>query len=183
MENEEFVYDNSWYYPGAGIVKRTVWYFCNAWFINCGWNPTSSLRVFLLRLFGAKIGQKVVIHPNVNIKYPWFLEIEDNAWIGEGVWIDNLAKVHIGKGACISQGALLLCGNHNYQKRNFDLMVKGIDIQARAWIGARCVVCQGVTAKAFSVLCVNSVASHDLEEYGVYQGNPAVRIKERVISD
>ena len=68
---------------------------------------TIPLRIFLLRLFGAKIGKHVVVHPNVNIKYPWFLEIEDYAWIGENVWIDNLAHVHIGKAACLSQGVLL----------------------------------------------------------------------------
>ena len=183
MNDYYFHYDNSWYNPGAGFVKRLCWYFCNAWFINCGWNPTSALRILLLRLFGAKIGKHVVIHPNVNIKYPWFLEIEDYAWIGENVWIDNLAHVHIGKAACLSQGALLLCGNHDYKKRNFDLIVKGIDIQERVWIGARSVVCQGVTAYPYSMLCVNSVATHDLEAYGIYQGNPAVKIKEREIID
>jgi putative colanic acid biosynthesis acetyltransferase WcaF len=119
----------------------------------------------------------------VNIKYPWFLEIEDYAWIGENVWIDNLAHVHIGKAACLSQGALLLCGNHDYKKRNFDLIVKGINIQERAWIGARSVVCQGVIAYPYSMLCVNSVATHDLEAYGIYRGNPAEKIKEREIID
>ena len=183
MNDYDFHYDNSWYNPGAGFIKRFCWYFCNIWFVNCGWNPTSSLRILLLRLFGAKIGKHVVIHPNVNIKYPWLLEIEDYAWIGENVWIDNLAHVHIGKAACLSQGALLLCGNHDYRKRNFDLIVKGIDIQERAWIGARSIVCQGVTASPYSMLCVGSVATHNLEAYGIYQGNPAVKIKKREIVD
>lgn len=181
MKIEEIGYDNSWYDPGAGAVKRLLWYFVNVWFIKCNWMPFRQPRVWLLRLFGAKVGRMVFIKPGVNIKNPWYLEIDDYAWIGENVWIDNLVKVHIGKKAVISQGALLLCGNHNYKKPTFDLMVKEIDIQEGAWIGANCTVCQGVTAHPYSVLCVGSVASKDMEAYGIYRGNPAVKVKERVI--
>lgn len=181
MGNYKYEYDNSWYYPGAGFLKRTLWYYCNSLFMHCYWNPLSCLRVFLLRFFGAKIGKHVVIHPNVNIKYPWFLEVDDYVWIGENVWIDNLAKVHIGIGACVSQGAMLLCGNHNYKKTSFDLIVKDIDIQEGAWIGAKSIVCQGVVASPYSMLCAGSVATHDMDSYSIYQGNPAVKIKERVI--
>ena len=180
MTQNNFEYENSWYYPGAGFLKRTLWYFCNHWFVHCGWNPTSCIRIFFLRLFGAKIGRNVTIHPNVNIKYPWFLEIGDNVWRGEDVWIDNLAKVQVGNNACISQGAMLLCGNHNFKKHSFDLIVKEINIHEGAWIGAKATVCPGVTAHTYSVLCVGSVATHDLESHGIYQGNPAIRIKERV---
>lgn len=137
--------------------------------------------MWLLRLFGAKVGKKVFIKPGVNVKYPWNLVIDDYAWIGENVWIDNLVKVHIGKRACVSQGALLLCGNHNYKKPTFDLMVGEIDIQEGAWVGANCTVCPGVIMKPFSVLCVGSVATKDCGAYGIYQGVPAVKVKEREI--
>jgi len=55
--------------------------------------PFRQFKVFLLRLFGAKIGKRCYMKPGVNIKYPWFLEIGDYAGIGEDVWIDNLAMV------------------------------------------------------------------------------------------
>ena len=109
MKIEEIGYDNRWYNPGAGRVKRLLWYYVNVWFIKCNWMPFRQPRVWLLRLFGAKVGKMVFIKPGVNIKNPWYLEIDDYAWIGEIVWIDNLVKVHIGKKAVISQGALLLC--------------------------------------------------------------------------
>ena len=83
-------YDNSWYDPGAGLVKRTLWFIVNVVFFQCPLNPFSSLKVFLLRLFGAKIGKKVCIKPSVNIKYPWRLFVGSNVWIGESVWIDML---------------------------------------------------------------------------------------------
>ena len=70
-------YDNSWFWIGAGRMKATVWYLVNVCFMNCSWNPSSRLKIRLLRLFGAKIGKGVVIKPGVNIKYPWNLSIGD----------------------------------------------------------------------------------------------------------
>jgi putative colanic acid biosynthesis acetyltransferase WcaF len=173
-------YDNSWYKPG-NPVKRFFWYFTNIVFFINPFLPFSGLKVFLLRLFGAKVGKKVVIKPAVNIKYPWKMEIGNHVWIGEGAWIDNLADVKIKDHACISQGAMLLCGNHNYKKEAFDLIVRGITLEEGAWVGAHSVVCPGIVCKSHSVLAVNSVAVSNLDAYGIYQGNPAVKIKEREI--
>lgn len=174
-------YDNSWYNPGGGALKRLMWYFCNVVVMKNGWIPFPGIKMRLLRAFGARIGKGVVFKPCVNVKYPWNLSIGDYTWIGENVWIDNLVKVRIGSNVCISQGALLLCGNHNYKKKTFDLMVGEITIEDGAWIGAMCTVCPGVTCKSHSVLTVNSVATSDLEAYSVYRGNPAVKINDRVI--
>ena len=174
-------FNNSWYKPGAGFIKRTLWYYTNVLFFLNPWNPFSSLKVFLLRLYGAKIGKGVIIKPSVNIKYPWFLTIGNNVWIGEKVWIDNLAKVETGNNVSISQGAMLLCGNHNYKKSTFDLIVGEIILEDGVWIGAKSIVAPGVTCKSHSILSVNSVASKDLEEYTIYQGNPAVEIRKREI--
>jgi putative colanic acid biosynthesis acetyltransferase WcaF len=136
----------------------------------------------ILRLFGSKVGQGVVIKPGVNIKYPWKLKVGNFVWIGENVWIDNLDFVNIMDNSCISQGAMLLCGNHNYSSTSFDLIINPITIETGVWIGAKCVLCPGVKAGSHSVLSAGSVASKDLDPYSIYKGNPAVKIRERVIS-
>lgn len=174
-------YDNSWFRIGAGRTKAIAWFFVNACFMSCSWNPFSGLRIRLLRLFGARIGKGVVVKPSVNIKYPWNLTVGDYTWIGENVWIDNLAQVTIGSNVCISQGAMLLCGNHNYKKTTFDLMVGEITVEDGAWIGAKCVVCPHVKVGSHSVLTVGSVATKDCSPFGIYQGHPAVKIKDRII--
>jgi len=174
-------YDNSWYYPGKPALVRAIWYFVNALFFINPLNPSSKLKILLLRLFGAKVGKGTTIKPGVNIKYPWLLEIGNHSWIGENVWIDNLDKVGIGDHVCISQGALLLTGNHNYRRATFDLIVKGITLEDGVWIGAKAVVCPGVKCKSHSVLSVGSVAVSDLEPYKIYQGNPAVCKRDRSV--
>lgn len=173
-------YDNSWYRP-CGRIKNILWYYVNLIFFIGKWNPSSSLKRKILKMFGASVGKNVVIKPGVNIKYPWFLTIGDYSWIGEDVWIDNLAEVKIGSNCCISQGAMLLCGNHNFKKSTFDLIVKPIILEDGVWIGARTTVCPGVTAKSHSVLTVGSIISSDMEEYGIYRGNPAELVKYREI--
>lgn len=175
-------YNKGDFKTGRNIFIRLLWYFTNIFCFNNGWFPFSKFKVFLLRLYGAKIGKGVVIKPSVNIKFPWRLKIGNNVWIGENVWIDNLANVEIGDNACVSQGALLLTGNHNYKLSTFDLITKPIIIEQGAWIGAKTVVCPGVVCKSHSVLSVGSVAIGQLDEYSVYSGNPAVFKKKREIN-
>jgi len=174
-------FNNSWFKPGNKL-KVLLWYFVNVLFINNSLFPISKLKVLLLRIFGAKVGDGVFIKPSVNIKYPWNLIVGNNVWIGEGVWIDNLAKVYIKDNVCISQGAMLLCGNHNYKKSSFDLITGEIVLEDGVWIGAQTIVCPGVKCKSHSILTVGSVANKDLEPFGIYKGNPAVKVKTREIS-
>ncbi len=180
-ETDLSTYDNSWYSPQAGSIKRLLWYCINALFFINPLNPVSSVKVVLLRMFGAKVGRGVTIKPTVNIKYPWLLEIGDHVWIGEKVWIDNLTKIYIGNNVCLSQGAMLLTGNHNYKKRTFDLMVGSIILEDGVWVGAQAVVCPGVVCRTHSVLAVGSVAVKNLESYGIYQGNPAQWMRGRSV--
>lgn len=161
------------------MLKRALWYKWSWLFVNSRF-PFSGFKIFLLRLFGAKIGKGCTVKPDVNIKYPWKLVVGNNTWIGEGAWIDNLAQVNIGDNCCISQGALLLTGNHDYSLPTFDLMVREIVLEDGAWVGAKAVVCPGVTLKSHAILSVGSVATTNLEEWGIYQGNPAVKVRDRI---
>jgi putative colanic acid biosynthesis acetyltransferase WcaF len=171
-------YSNDWYQTGGSLLKRMVWYCLSACFLS-SFFPFSGFKIVLLRLFGAKIGKGVVVKPWVNIKYPWNLIVEDHVWIGERVWIDNLALVKIGSNVCISQEAFIFCGNHNYKKTGFDLMAEPVTLEEGVWIGARAIVCPGVTCCSHAVLAAGSMANRNLEAYAVYQGNPALKVKER----
>jgi putative colanic acid biosynthesis acetyltransferase WcaF len=154
---------------------------CSALFFRHSLALINSFKIYLLRSFGAEVGNGVLIKPSVHIKFPWKLRIGNHVWIGEKVWIDNLDQVVIGDHCCISQGAMLLCGNHNYKKTTFDLMTSPITLEDGVWVGARSLVCPGVRCGSHAVLAVQSVATKDLEAYTIYQGNPAAPKKARAI--
>jgi putative colanic acid biosynthesis acetyltransferase WcaF len=166
---------------GAGKIKQFAWYLTNIFFFKNSLNIFSSSKILLLRLFGAKIGEGVLIKPSVNIKYPWKLTIGDHCWIGENVWIDNLSDVSIGRSVTISQGALLLTGSHDHTKETFDFLSSKIVLEDGAWVGAKAIVMGGVTLGTHSILGVAGVANRDLKPFVIYQGNPATPVMERVI--
>ena len=174
-------FDNSWYRPGPRW-KVVVWFLINALFIKSYVPVPVAVKVLLLRWFGATIGTGCVVKPGVNIKYPWLLTVGNQVWIGEQVWIDNLSTVTIGNNVCLSQGAMLLTGNHDYRRTAFDLTTRPIVLEDGVWIGAKAVVCAGVTCGSHAVLAVGSVATRALDSYGIYQGNPAVFVRQRTIS-
>ena len=48
-------------------------------------------------------------------------------------------------------------------------------------MGAGAIVTLGVTFRSHAVLAAGSVATKDLDAYTIYQGNPAVAVRERVM--
>ena len=168
--------------PGASTTKLGAWYLLSMLCFRSGLIPFSNVLVFILKLFGAKIGRDVRIKPFVHIRYPWRFEMGDHSWLAD-CYIDNLAPVRLGKNVCVSQGAMLLTGNHDFTKPAFDLITKPIVLEDGVWIGARSVVCPGVRARSHAVLTVGSIATGDLDPYSIYRGNPAYKIKDRTVGE
>jgi putative colanic acid biosynthesis acetyltransferase WcaF len=166
---------------GASRLKQIAWYFVNTIFFRNPLNILVSSKTALLKLFGARLGRGVNIKPAVNIKFPWKLQVGDHAWIGEGVWIDNLSEVIIGNNVTLSQGCLLLTGSHDHTRETFDFISYPIILEDGVWIGARAVVYGGTTCKTHSILGINSVAERELEPYTIYKGNPAIPVLKRTI--
>ncbi len=173
-------FDNGTFDKEASTLKRALWLYFNALFFKSPYFPFMGFKKWLLILFGAKIGQRFVIKPSVHIKFPWKLEMGNDVWLGEHVWIDNLDYVSIGHDVCMSQDSMLLTGNHDYSIPSFDFRNAPIVLESGVWIGAKAIVCPGVTCKSHSILTVGSVATTDLEPYSIYQGNPAQMIRKRI---
>lgn len=171
-------FDRSGYREGPAW-KQALWLLASHLFFYtaCPW--PSALKVRILRLFGGRVGTGVVIKHHVRIKNAWRLEIGDHSWLGEGTWIENLEDVIIGKNVCISQEAMILTGNHDYSRPDFRFRLGKIRLEDGTWIGARSVVCPGITCGSHSVLTVNSVATRDLEAWHVHSGNPSRPIRAR----
>jgi putative colanic acid biosynthesis acetyltransferase WcaF len=141
--------------------------------------PGSAIRIWLLELFGATIAAGVVLKPCVKIKFPWRLSIGENSWIGEGVWLDNLAQVDIGSDCCLSQGVYVCTGNHDWNSETFDLVTEPVSIRDGSWVGAFARIAPGLTLGENAVVAMGSVIVGDVPADTVFGGNPATLIKAR----
>ncbi len=156
-------------------VKYFSWLFVSNLFFLSNIPYPNTFKAFILRIFGASIGRKSVIKPWVKIKFPWELELGDYVWLGENVWIDNLSKVSIGNHVCISQGALLLTGNHRYDRMDFTLESRPIHIEDGVWVCANSTIVGGVSLKSHSVVGLGCIVTKNLEAYTVLQHNEILK--------
>lgn len=129
-------------------------------------------RRFLLRVFGAKIGKKVILRPSCQITYPWKLEIGDYSWIGDEVVLYSLGKIKIGSNTIISQRSYLCTGSHDHKRKNFPIYVKPIVIHDSCWLAADVFVAPGVEVVEEVVVGARSSVFKSIFEKGVYKGNP-----------
>ncbi len=174
--------DNTLLVRGRSVLVEALWVLVAAPVLASKMITSSALRAALLRLFGAKIGKGVYLKPGLRVKFPWYLSIGDYCWIGEDVWIDNLASVTIESHVCISQGVYFCTGNHDWSATNMRLFSKPIVVKHGGWICARSVLCPGVSVGTCAILSAGSVASRDIPDFEIHAGNPAVFVRMRVIT-
>lgn len=176
-------YNNADFDRGASRLVEALWIITRVLVFDwCPWK-CSGLKCSLLRLFGAQVGHGVEIKPEVKITFPWKLTLGNHVWLGEECWLLNLAPITIADNVCISQRAFLCTGNHDYKSTGFDLMVSPIQIHEGVWIGAGAIVSPGVQIGSHAVLTAGSVATSPMEPFGIYRGNPAEYVKQRVLAE
>ncbi len=170
-------YDNSDFSRGASAGREVLWWVCRSLFFAPWFPVPSSIKVALLRAFGARIGADVVVRSRVNISFPWRLEVGDHVWIGEEVAILTLATVRIGSNVCLSQRAYLCTGSHDFSKTTFDLITQPITIGDGCWIGANAFVGPGVTMGDGSRCLAGAVVVKDVGTGSTVGGVPARPIR------
>ncbi|GAA1701551.1 DapH/DapD/GlmU-related protein [Microcella alkalica] len=128
-----------------------VWAIAELLFVTNPWQASSRLRITVLRLFGASIGQSVVFRPRTRVRFPWKLSIGDRSWIGEGVWFHNQDLIEVGHDVVISQETFLTTGSHAH-RIDMALVTRPIVIGPGAWITSRCVVLGGTDIGTSAVI-------------------------------
>ena len=166
-------------FPLSNRIRRLTWNICWALFYRTSPRPFHSWRSALLRLFGAKLGPHCHFYPRSKIWAPWNLVCADHVAAGDGVEIYNPVTIHLDSHVILSQESYLCGATHDYNDPAFPLIAYPMHLGAYAWVCARASVAPGVNLGEGAVLGLGSVATRDLEPWGVYVGVPAVKIKER----
>ena len=169
-------------YSKRVLVARVLWIF-GAFVFRLVPRPCYAVRSWLLRMYGAKIGQRVHVYPTVRIQFPWNLTIGDFAAIGDHARIYNLGPIQIGSRATISQFSHLCAGSHDYQSPTMALLKLPITVGEDAWVCADAFVGPGVTIGDGAVVGARAVVVKDVPAWTVVAGNPAKEVKKREIQE
>jgi len=142
---------------------------------------SSDVRVRVLRLFGAKIGEGVVMRPRLRVKFPWKLSVGPRSWIGEGVWIHNQANLEIGSDVVVSQDSFLTTGTHAF-RTDMALETQPVVIEDGVWITSRCVVLAGSHIRRSALVLPNTVVRGEVPA-GTLFGTPAGQVVGQRFND
>lgn len=166
-------------YPLSNKLERIVWRV--VWFILARYSPPAMFgwRRFVLRVFGATIGNAARIYPSVKVWLPRHLTVGERALIGPGVRLYNQGQITIGARSVVSQHAHICASSHDVRDTNFMLVERPVHIGSACWIAAEAFVGPGVKIEDGAVLSARSVLFENAEGMGLYRGNPAVRIGTR----
>ena len=170
-------------FRGKTAAYVQLWWLVQAVLVQASPQALYGWRVFWLRLFGATIGEHVLIRPSVKVTYPWKLKIGDYSWIGDEVVLYTLGEIEIGKHTVISQRSYLCTGSHDYRRPTFDIYAEPIRIKDEVWIAGDVFVAPGVTVGVGSVVGLRSTVLHDLPPGMVCYGSPAVGVKPRIAGE
>lgn len=152
---------------------EAMWYLVKCIFFLSPLPWPGKFKKLLLRLFGAKVGEGVVIKPRVNIHFPWKLDLGDHCWLGEEVFILNFEAVKIGAHSCLSQRAFLCAGNHDFRDPAFSYRNSPISLGKGVWVGAQVFVGPGVEIGDETVVTAGAVVTRSLPGNRIFSGNPA----------
>jgi putative colanic acid biosynthesis acetyltransferase WcaF len=139
-----------------------LWYLLKCFFFLSTIPWPSQFKSWLLRLFGAEIGQGVYWKPRVNIHIPWKLKVGDFTWVGEEVCIVNFASVNIGAQCCLSQRSFLCSGNHDYRSPDMSYRHAPVILEDGVWLGAAAFVGPGVIVGTDAVITAVSLMNRSL---------------------
>lgn len=160
-------------------LARLLWQVVYLLLYRTSPRPLHAWRSMLLRIFGAGIGPGCHFYPSGKVWAPWNLVCEDCCTLGDHAEIYNPSLIYLESHCVISQQAYVCGATHDYNDPEFPMISYAMRLGAYSWICARASVAPGVNVGAGAVLGMGSVATRDMEAYGVYAGVPASKVKER----
>ncbi len=138
-------------------------------------------RVLILKCFGAKLEWSSHVYASVKIWAPWNLEIGAYSSLGPKVDCYNQGKIIIGENTVISQKTYLCASSHDYNLKDFPLVLKPILIGSGIWIAAEAFIGPSVIIGNNAVVAARAVVVKNVDANTIVGGNPAKFIKTRKI--
>lgn len=179
MENEIPKYIDT--IPKSDKLYRLIWRIVSIFlfkpfslpFFN-GW------RIFLLKCFGAKLGNNCTIYASAYIPSPRNLSMGIHSTLGPEVKL-HFGKTVIGNKVTVSQRSYLCSATHETNSINIPFIAGEIIINDFVWIAAETFVMTNVTIGEGAVVGARAAVFKDVTPWTIVGGNPAKFIKKREI--
>lgn len=172
-------YEQPHYSRGRNGLIVLLWWFVQGTVFRFSLHNMYRWRNWLLRQFGASIGQDVRIRASAKFTYPWKISVGDYSWIGDGAEFYSLDKIMVGRHCVVSQNAYLCTGSHKLNEPDFSLITSPIMIKDGAWIASDVFIYPGITIHEMGVAGARSTVTKDIPYNEVHVGYPAKFLKER----
>jgi acetyltransferase-like isoleucine patch superfamily enzyme len=111
------------------------------------------------------------------------LYAEEYSYVGNNCII--YPKVKIGAYTMLANNVSVIGGDHQYRQTGIPIIfsgraeIKETIIGKDVWIGAHSVIMAGITIGDGTIVAAGSVVTKNLDDYSIYGGNPARKIKDR----
>lgn len=135
--------------------------------------PLYGWRRMLLRLFGASVGDRVLVRPTARITFPWKIEIGEYSWIGDHAELYSLDRIRIGRHTVVSQRSYLCTASHDEKDIAFSYKTGAIELQDQVWIASDVFIAPGVTIGRGAVIGARSAVFQSMPSDVVAYGAPA----------
>jgi acetyltransferase-like isoleucine patch superfamily enzyme len=111
-------------------------------------------------------------------------EMGDNSNLGDYCFVGAAGGVRIGRNVLIGQRVSFHSENHRFERADLPIKEQGVTrrgivVEDDCWLGAGCIVLDGVTVGHGSVVAAGSVVTRDVPPYSVVAGVPAKVIRQR----
>ncbi|MFZ6035030.1 MAG: acyltransferase [Patescibacteria group bacterium] len=170
------------FFGKAGNRIKNVALELQVFLLHCaGFFPSHTLRRFLFRLSGVKIGKGSTIHAGVVFYDPKNVSVGEDSIVGEGAVLDGRAKLYIGNHVDIASEVMVYNSQHDINDETFMAISKVVIIEDYVFIGPRAIILPGVTIGQGAVVAAGAVVTRDIPPYAVVGGVPAKVIGERKI--
>ena len=166
-------------FRGRSSFIVQLWWIFQSTIFACSPQFMYKWRVFLLRSFGARVGDNVLIRPSARITFPWKVRIGNDSWIGDDVVIYSLGDIDIGNDVVISQRSYICSATHDHSTPSFDMLRKAIKIEDQSWLATDVFVGPGVSIGEGAVIGARSSVFKDVPAYTVSIGSPCIVISDR----
>lgn len=164
---KRFLWSIIWFIIGSIFIRRTF----------------NSVKILMLKIFGAKLGSNTIVYSSCRIYQPWKLEMGDNSTLGPETDCYNVDKVTIGSNVVVSQKVYFCTASHDAFDNKFPLITAPIFINDSSWICASSYIGMGVVIGEGAVVGATTSVYKDVKAWTIVGGNPAKFIKKREIND